>query len=216
MDPHSDGKQTFQAGDKIENWRPLPKLPVELQLKILKEACLPLSECLELIFEDTHEQWDCDTCREMLRNSLLDKATIATLDSGIRTTCKMFYEEAYKIFYKHHVFVFNKWAPEYTPTDLPTHIRDPRALHLLRFIDMPTEAAPEPTPRVEPTLNSDSKPPNVPTSVTPFKLHSPEDFRASVQHLVLCVDPHDDSQNGQLDWSWPLMVDVSTLMSSLS
>lgn len=212
MDPSSGGQLTSQGGNIIQSGRPLPKLPMEIQLQILKEASLPPTWCLELIFEETHDKWSCDVCRQMTHAGMMETTPTVTLDVRLNTVCRVYYEESHKNFYKHHLFVFNK-EPTRIPaegTEPPTHIRDPRALRLLRFIDMPAEAAPESTlasPLTETHTSADSE-----NWVKPFKSpHSPEEFRASVQHLVLYVHPHITSDKKQLDWFWPLMVDVSSL-----
>lgn len=215
------GQLTSQRGDNIQNERPLPKLPMEIQLKILKEACLLPSWCLELLFEETHDKWSCDVCREMTGAGMMETTPAVTLDVGLMTVCRIYHEEVYKNFYEHHIFVFSK-EPTRVPgdrTEPPTHIRDPRALRLLRFIDMPAEVGSAPTPNLE-THTSSAPIPDARTSTNsensakPFKpLHSPEEFRASVQHLVLCVHPYMASDESQLDWSWPIMVDVCAEIS---
>lgn len=181
----------------MENNPQTASLPAELSLQIIQELFTPKWLCIPAIFDQCHNEWNCDRYHP----SPVRKYYPLKPDSYLSSISPLLYEEGHKFFFRHNIFVFNMTpalysadsdVPRMTPTESAPwkSARDPRTLELLKFVEPPLSAQ---------KLSHKSN----------FPLFT-ERFSGSIRHLVLCVK-NEICDLQETGWEWPLKVDWKTL-----
>jgi hypothetical protein len=206
-------KCRVHQGKCPNNWIMVPevhdflhRLPGELQRMVIAETVVPQPRCIKHVFGHCHNPWECKYAHP------INSASQAVLPSSCYTSiCRLVHKEGYKAFFQNNVFVFkslHRTYPRLHSTDpeeiriwfrsldsLSIRDRDPRALRILDFLDVPIDS-------------------NLHIQSGDGSYEHIGTYRRMIRHLVFTLEDDAEPVSDlavRYTWAWALTVDWSSL-----
>jgi len=118
-------------------------LPAEVSLMIIEHLVLPQTPCINHFFckewENCIDPWACKYAHPRAGSN---GSLVCTPDRRIASVNHVWMHEAYRYFFRNHIFIFTNsreriWSNSLDSSGFFHSFRDPKATRLLNYIDVP-------------------------------------------------------------------------------